>query len=147
MEIQNVLDNQFLLELSNNEDISNKLAELKCSSCSDDALASSWCVDCAEFICDNCVHAHQRLKITKDHTIKLKEEGVQESQAFATMGPTPLFCNMHPNEKLSLFCENCDKLTCRDCQLMEHRDHKYKFTHEIASDCRKLIQSMLTDIR
>lgn len=30
--------------------------------------------------------------------------------------------------------------------MLEHRDHKYKFTHEIASDTRKLISTMLKDV-
>lgn len=34
----------------------------------------------------------------------------------------------------------------RDCQLTEHRDHKYKFTHEIASEARKFIGTMLKDV-
>lgn len=87
------------------------------------------------------------MKITKDHTIKPKEEGLQESNSLANiLSPTNLFCYVHPHEKLSLFCENCDKLTCRDCQLTEHRDHKYKFTHEYASDARKYIGTMLKDV-
>lgn len=45
----------------------------KCNSCTDDNPATSWCVECAELICDSCVQAHQRLKITKDHTIKSKD--------------------------------------------------------------------------
>lgn len=34
--------------------------EQQCNSCEDPEPATSYCVDCAEFICDNCVHAHQR---------------------------------------------------------------------------------------
>lgn len=119
---------------------------MKCSSCSDDALASSYCADCSEFICDNCVQAHQRLKITKDHTIKTKEDGLMELHAISNGSSTNLFCSNHPHEKLSLFCETCDKLTCRDCQLTEHREHKYKFTNEIASEARKFISEMLKDV-
>lgn len=90
---------------------------------------------------------NSRLKITKDHTIKSKDEGLLESNAANnSLSPANLICSVHPNEKLSLFCENCDKLTCRDCQLTEHRDHKYKFTHEIASDTRKYISVMLKDV-
>lgn len=143
MDPKNIIENQFLNDASSDD--ANKFDDIKCSSCSDEAPASSWCVDCSEFICDNCVQAHQRLKITKDHTIKHKDEGIQE-QTGGNTGETPLYCSMHPHERLSLFCENCDKLTCRDCQLTEHRDHKYKFTHEIAADCRKVLNSMLTDI-
>lgn len=47
---------------------------------------------------------------------------------------------------MSLFCETCDKLTCRDCQLVDHRDHKYKFAHEIASDTRTHLSSLLSEI-
>lgn len=142
-----LIDNQFLLELAVTDDSSGKITEIKCSSCSDDAIAVSFCIDCSEYICDSCVQAHQRLKITKDHTIKPKEEGYAEIQTGSSgSNSQTLHCNIHPHEKLSLFCENCDKLTCRDCQLVEHRDHKYKFTHEIALDTRKYISSMLKDV-
>ncbi|KAJ8937289.1 hypothetical protein NQ318_020339, partial [Aromia moschata] len=126
--------------------ILTKNAEMKCSSCSDDAIATSYCADCSEFICDNCVQAHQRLKITKDHTIKPKEDGLMELHAVSNGAPANLFCMNHPHEKLSLFCETCDKLTCRDCQLIEHREHKYKFTNEIASEAKKFIAEMLKDV-
>lgn len=58
--LQNVIDNQFLLELetdveSGSNEISSKTQDVKCSSCSDNAPATSWCVECAEFICDSCV--------------------------------------------------------------------------------------------
>lgn len=49
-------------------------------------------------------------------------------------------------EKLSLFCETCDKLTCRDCQLVDHRDHKYKFANEIASETRANVKALLSEI-
>lgn len=40
---------------------------------------------------------------------------------------------MSSQERLSLFCETCDRLTCRDCQLQHHRDHKYQFSTEMAA--------------
>lgn len=49
-------------------------------------------------------------------------------------------------EKLSLFCETCDRLTCRDCQLLDHRDHKYKFANEIASETREKLKGLLSEI-
>lgn len=85
------------------------------------------------------------MKITKDHTIKAKEEGLNDNQS-TNGAPSDLFCTVHPHEKLSLFCETCDKLTCRDCQLIEHREHRYKFTNEIASETRKFIADMLKDV-
>ncbi|CAD7092367.1 unnamed protein product [Hermetia illucens] len=149
-----IIDNHFLMEQSNaNEegqgstdgDPKTNSTIVKCSSCSDDANATSWCVDCSEYICDNCVQAHQRLKITKDHTIKPKEEATTDSQNGSNTNKN-LLCSVHTQEKLSLFCETCDKLTCRDCQLVDHRDHKYKFAHEIATETRTSLSSLLSEI-
>lgn len=35
-----------------------------------------------------------------------------------------MFCSIHKQELLRLFCETCDLLTCRDCQLAKHKDHR-----------------------
>lgn len=40
-----------------------------CSSCEEGATASYKCRDCSEMLCDPCVRAHQRVRITKEHTI------------------------------------------------------------------------------
>ncbi|XP_058974109.1 E3 ubiquitin-protein ligase TRIM33 isoform X1 [Musca domestica] len=150
-----IIDNQFLIEhctagemLSDANDSSGgskASANIPCSSCSDNNIATSWCVDCSEYICDSCVQAHQRLKITKDHTIKPKEEANSEQSPSSAVDKLHM-CNLHPQEKLSLYCETCEKLTCRDCQLSDHRDHKYKFAHEIATETRQSINSMVAEI-
>lgn len=75
---------------------------IKCSSCTDDAPATSWCVECAEYICDSCVQAHQRLKITKDHTIKSKEEALADNQSTPNDEKT-LMCHIHPQVKSGIF--------------------------------------------
>lgn len=144
-----IIENQFLIEQHPADDGQSTDADarqvVKCSSCSDDAPATSWCVECSEFICDSCVQAHQRLKITKDHTIKTKEEAAVDNQS-SSGADKSLMCHVHPLEKLSLFCETCEKLTCRDCQLVDHRDHKYKFAHEMAAETRSSLSSSLKEI-
>ncbi|XP_002096441.3 transcription intermediary factor 1-alpha isoform X1 [Drosophila yakuba] len=156
-----IVDNQFLIEqctagdsgdgvgllgLPGEGQKSSAAASIQCSSCSDGAVATSWCVDCSEYICDSCVQAHQRLKITKDHTIKPKDEANNEQLAGAAGVDKLHMCQLHPQEKLSLFCETCDKLTCRDCQLSDHRDHKYKFAHEIATESRQALSTLVSEI-
>nr|XP_018912199.1 PREDICTED: E3 ubiquitin-protein ligase TRIM33 [Bemisia tabaci] len=154
----NLTENHFLIENASVLPIENgasaeaaaRLNDLKCTSCSDSesgALATSWCVECAEYICDSCVQAHLRLKITKEHTIKPKEEGdLGELILPKKCLPKSLFCSVHVQERLSLFCESCDRLTCRDCQLTEHRDHKYKFINEMAADTRETVSVLLSDV-
>ncbi|XP_004535648.1 transcription intermediary factor 1-alpha isoform X3 [Ceratitis capitata] len=154
-----IIDNQFLIEQctaagdnsladgsSADATKATVTANITCSSCSDNAVATSWCVDCSEYICDSCVQAHQRLKITKDHTIKPKEEANNEQLPGAAGVDKLHMCHLHPQEKLSLFCETCDKLTCRDCQLSDHRDHKYKFAHEIATETRQALKTLVSEI-
>ncbi|XP_049878554.1 E3 ubiquitin-protein ligase TRIM33 [Pectinophora gossypiella] len=147
----NMVDQRFVLEklaIDNTGNNGSGGGEQQCNSCEDTEPATSYCVDCAEFICDNCVHAHQRLKITKDHTIKSKEEALAELQAAAAAGRQAhdMFCREHPQERLSLFCETCDRLTCRDCQLQHHRDHKYQFSTEMAHQARASIASLLSEV-
>lgn len=93
-----VILNQFLIETAEigADDAQGAETEakiIKCSSCTDDANATSWCVECAEYICDSCVQAHQRLKITKDHSIKSKEEAMLDDQP--TADEKTLMCQQH----------------------------------------------------
>ncbi|KAJ8721128.1 hypothetical protein PYW08_006593 [Mythimna loreyi] len=149
-QVANMIDQRFVMEKMALEQAGSNggmSGEQQCNSCEDTEPATSYCVDCAEFICDNCVHAHQRLKITKEHTIKSKEEAVAELQARAgARNAHDMFCAEHVQERLSLFCETCDRLTCRDCQLQHHRDHKYQFSTEMAAQARANITSLLSEV-
>lgn len=45
-----------------------------CMSCDDNTEATGYCVECVEFLCVTCIEAHQRVKFTRNHTIRQKEE-------------------------------------------------------------------------
>lgn len=45
-----------------------------CTSCEDNASAVGFCVECGEWLCKTCIEAHQRVKFTKDHMIRKKED-------------------------------------------------------------------------
>ena len=40
-------------------------------------------------------------------------------------------CQKHDGEILKLFCQDCDQLICRDCALIDHRNHNYKFIKDV----------------
>ncbi|NXD60453.1 TIF1B factor, partial [Corvus moneduloides] len=86
-----------------------------CTSCEDNAAATSFCLECAEPLCETCVGAHQRVRYTRDHTVRALGGAVPRAGAVQ--------CPAHPAEPLELFCSTCDTLTCRDCHLGTHRDH------------------------
>ena len=102
-------------------------------------------MECQEWLCDPCVIAHKRVRITKDHTFSTKME--QEDSALDTSMSKQVFCPIHKTEKMKLFCLSCDKLTCRDCQLLEHKDHKYQFIDETIADQKKNLQKSIQSLK
>lgn len=57
-----------------------------CTSCEDNAPATSYCVECSEPLCETCVEAHQRVKYTKDHTVR--STGMQGGEVGVGCPPT-----------------------------------------------------------
>ncbi|XP_069618932.1 transcription intermediary factor 1-alpha isoform X2 [Ranitomeya imitator] len=120
-----------------------KPSQQVCTSCEDNAEARGFCVECVEWLCKNCVQAHQRVKFTKDHTVRQKEE---VPHAVGANSQRPVFCPFHKKEQLKLYCETCDTLTCRDCQLQEHKEHRYQFIEEAFQSQKVIIDSLITKL-
>ncbi|KAG8442664.1 hypothetical protein GDO86_011452 [Hymenochirus boettgeri] len=118
-------------------------AQQVCTSCEDNAEARGFCVECVEWLCKNCVQAHQRVKFTKDHTVRQKEE---VPPAVSANSQRPVFCPFHKKEQLKLYCETCDKLTCRDCQLQEHKEHRYQFIEEAFQSQKVIIDTLIAKL-
>ncbi|XP_053175032.1 transcription intermediary factor 1-alpha-like isoform X2 [Scomber japonicus] len=116
-----------------------------CMTCDDNTEATGFCVDCVEYLCATCVEAHQRVKFTKDHTIRQKTEVSQEVHDVPTQ--RPVFCDIHKQEPLKLFCETCDLLTCRDCQLAKHKDHNYQFLEDAYKNHKQHMESMTQQLQ
>nr|XP_043873778.1 E3 ubiquitin-protein ligase TRIM33 isoform X2 [Solea senegalensis] len=83
----------------------------------------SWCCDCSEPLCDDCVSAHRRVTVTRSHRILNQPPGNVSVSATK-------FCRLHPSETLKLFCFTCGRHTCRDCQLTSHMNHRFQFVSE-----------------
>lgn len=58
------------------------------------------------------------------------------TESVGTSGQRPVFCPVHKQEQLKLFCETCDRLTCRDCQLLEHKEHRYRSHNSLLKSIR-----------
>jgi hypothetical protein len=87
------------------------------------------------------------LRITKDHTITPKDEVKKDEDSPDTSTQKMMYCQTHKHEPLKLFCETCDKLTCRDCQLLEHKDHKYQFLREAITHQRENLQNAVVSLK
>ncbi|XP_045148227.1 transcription intermediary factor 1-beta, partial [Echinops telfairi] len=135
--LKDIVENYFMRDSGGKAVTDAQDANQCCTSCEDNAPATSYCVECSEPLCETCVEAHQRVKYTKDHTVR------STGPAKTRDGERTVFCNVHKHEPLVLFCESCDTLTCRDCQLNAHKDHQYQFLEDAVRNQRKLLASLV----
>ncbi|XP_047453617.1 transcription intermediary factor 1-alpha isoform X2 [Mugil cephalus] len=70
----------------------------------------------------------------------------QEQKGNVSILPTK-FCRVHPSEPLKLFCFTCSRLTCRDCQLKVHMNHRYNFANEAEASLKKELELCFRPIR
>uniref|UniRef100_A0A8B9HVI8 E3 ubiquitin-protein ligase TRIM33 n=1 Tax=Astyanax mexicanus TaxID=7994 RepID=A0A8B9HVI8_ASTMX len=139
-----MVDNYFVKDTTEASSTSTEKSTQVCTSCEDNASAIGFCVECGEWLCKTCIEAHQRVKFTKDHNIRKKEE---VSNSVGSSGQRTVFCPVHKQEALKLFCETCDKLTCRDCQLLEHKEHRYQFLEEAFQNQKGIIETFMAKLQ
>ena len=107
-----------------------------CSMCTEDDPSVAHCSTCGKFLCDFCAKAHKRLVNFRDHKVVTLD---QLSSDVVKSLERPRYCTHHPEETLKLYCTTCQTLICRDCSIIAHRDHSFKF----AKDARSEIQLQL----
>ncbi|KAM4570038.1 transcription intermediary factor 1-alpha isoform 2-T2 [Odontesthes bonariensis] len=140
-----VLENFFVKDSAEVPSSTVEKTSQLCMSCDDNTEATGYCVECVEFLCVTCIEAHQRVKFTRDHTIRQKEEVSPEALGLSTQ--RPVFCDIHKQEPLKLFCETCDRLTCRDCQLLKHKDHNYQFLEDAYRNHKQYLETMTLQLQ
>lgn len=140
-----ILDNFFVKDSAEVPSSTVEKNSQLCMSCDDNTEATGYCVECMEFLCVTCIEAHQRVRFTRDHSIRQKEEMSPEAVGLSTQ--KPVFCDIHKQEPLKLFCETCDRLTCRDCQLLKHKDHNYQFLDDAYRNHKQYLQHMTQQLQ
>ena len=121
--------------------------EAKCEMCSG-GVATAFCRQCAEFICEKCKESHERMKVFAGHKVstltELKEGGAKEIVA-AKSTPPPM-CKVH-DEPAKIYCYDCKTLICRDCVIdEEHKGHDYEFVKKAAPKIQKKLMEHLAPI-
>ena len=114
-------------------DAFNKAAQAgqtKCGNC-EVGVATGYCHDCEEFLCDNCQAAHKALKLTRSHQIvSIQEFQAQAAKLMAAKKKIPS-CEKHRGNELEIYCEACKKLICIYCTIRLHRDHNYDLVADV----------------
>lgn len=114
---------------------------LTCELCTDDAKAVSRCIECMVNICGFCCQAHKRQKKTANHNVvsflEARRRSYQQLQC-------PVHCPKHQQEELKFYCETCDYSVCRDCCLVEHREHLVEYVDDVGAHHKKVLNSLLS---
>lgn len=110
-----------------------EMGEEACGVCfrTDSGPAVSFCINCCEFLCKVCVEHHRSARKTHKHEIVTmggtsKEEckGNSERALVGKCQKPPMPCSVHDDEILKFYCEECEKLICRDCMELDHNGHR-----------------------
>ena len=130
--------------LSIQERVTSTGKPLICELCNSGDPAVSRCTNCKVFMCEYCVTAHKRINTFHGHQfLTLLEVKNFGSKALAK----PAFCTKHADEVLKLYCDTCQKTICRDCTIVDHRDHKYNFVADVAERERKAVEAVLQETK
>ena len=98
----------------------------------DAQLATMFCENCRQRLCDRCGRRHNRLRFATDHrVVELGEEVWRRPPAppDETRGcgdSWPGTCSKHGARPLEIYCRDCRELGCVLCTSLEaHRDHRW----------------------
>lgn len=81
------------------------------------------CVDCEDFLCDDCGNVHSSTRLTFDHQVLSLDELARGSHDDAIRENRKMHCLIHEKEVLDFYCKSCNCLVCRECRLNDHFDH------------------------
>ncbi|XP_063692757.1 E3 ubiquitin-protein ligase TRIM71-like isoform X3 [Bolinopsis microptera] len=106
-----------------------------CSTCEEFSLY--WCLECETDFCEKCKKVHLNIKAVSNHQLLTHKE-LKENIAVTYVKSEN--CVHHKEHELNLYCEPCDAMICRDCTLINHKNHNYGFVKEFTSAKRRKLQ-------
>ena len=116
--------------------------DLICEQCRSDK-AVAFCRHCAQFICDFCREGHRRMKMLSGHTVVSIEELRRNAEEnLPIVQPEPMRCKQH-QEQLKIYCFTCNQLICRDCTILDHKDHHFQFVSKCTPQIKQALQEKL----
>ena len=120
--------------------------EAICEECSGDK-ATAFCRQCTQFICEECVKTHKRLKTFSGHkTVSLEELKEGGAKEVVMEEPPPQMCPQH-GDPMKIYCFDCSQLICLYCTVKDHNGHHHEFTKKASPKVRKELLEELVGLR
>ncbi|XP_076274106.1 tripartite motif-containing protein brain tumor isoform X2 [Rhynchophorus ferrugineus] len=101
----------------------------RCTGCKHKRLdAVARCVDCVNFLCSNCLMAHQFMHCFEGHRVLSLADAKEEPRnGFSANNNPPtangeraMACPRHKSELLKFYCRTCSMPACKECLNAEH---------------------------
>lgn len=103
----------------------DNLGKLFCEPCEKDGKqikAMGFCVDCAEYLCENCYKYHRLLKVFESHTLQEKDKMPKDPIKAKIKDVCLTKCYVHADKVIEYCCGSCDLLGCHVCMIFNHRN-------------------------
>ncbi|KAG8507240.1 Tripartite motif-containing protein 66 [Galemys pyrenaicus] len=145
--IHSNLDVGLLIQTDPNEDIVNNSRTLcfqNCSECKEKRAAHILCTYCNRWLCSSCTEEHRHGPAPGGPLFPRAQKGSPGVNGGS--GDFALYCPLHTQEVLKLFCETCDVLTCHSCLMVEHKEHRCRHLEEVLQNQRMLLESVTTQV-
>ncbi|EDL16936.1 tripartite motif-containing 66, isoform CRA_b [Mus musculus] len=113
-----------------------------CSECKEKRAAHILCTYCNRWLCSSCTEEHRHVPAPGGPLFARAQKG--SSGVNGGSGDFALYCPLHTQEVLKLFCETCDVLTCHSCLMVEHKEHRH--VEEVLQNQRMLLESVTSQV-
>ena len=120
--------------------------EALCEQCAGEKSVA-FCRQCAEFICGDCSRSHTKMKVFSGHVVASLEDLKKGGVSNIPLKEAPAAACADHGEPKSLFCFDCERLICRDCTIIEHKEHKFEFVKKCASEGRRRLRESLAPLQ
>ena len=136
---------------------SKTLSEKKCGECKEDATTG--CVECKALFCEECSKKVHSINALKNHSLvhpdqlisSLPSPSTADDASDAASTTTAIkerYCNIHKNQKISLYCVQDKELVCSHCLARDggHTKHETITLEKAADDLSIEIDGLISDI-
>ena len=114
--------------------------QVTCDNCTT-TNATSYCKECAKFLCPKCIDVHKNWAPIADHKITSLDE-VATSASKLLPEKHKIKCLTH-DKPLEIFCGTCEELICQGCIIYIHKDHDCDLVSDCyPKHCKKLERSL-----
>ena len=115
-----------------------------CDNCDSEEHPETRCQQCTRFLCQFCTESHKRSRDTKTHTLSTLDE-LRESD-LPVIAET-VRCQKHEDEVIKLYCKTCQETICRDCTIVDHRQHDYVFARDVSQEKKDELLRLVGEVK